>query len=331
MKITKSNITGSFDRSFQSLQTRANEMHRGFFGVSLLLMASLMFTAISLIVKITASTLGPWEIGFARFLFGLIFTLLAARAWKRFIWGQHRLLLIVRGIVSTISFVCLVSSIQMVPLSQATVLFFLFPMFAAIHGLWLNRDPVPFMDWVFILGGFCGALLVSWSGALSNGFEPGHLVALCGAMTAGLALAMVRKLRTTNNPFTLYFYFCLIGTPCCLAPILRNHQWHLPSLVPMAALFVTAILGLAAQLMMNEGVKDVPAHTGGMLLSTQVIFASFAGVVFLGEAMTWRIFLGSVLVVGSGALLSLPKKGDHAQSRKQGQHHASAPDLHDSA
>lgn len=315
MQTTTSDIAGFFERFFQSLQTRANAIHHGFFGVSLLLMASFMFTAISLIVKITASTLGPWEIGFARFMFGLIFTLLAARAWKRFIWGQQRLLLAIRGIVSTISFVCLVSSIQMVPLSQATVLFFLFPMFAAIHGLWLNRDPVPFMDWIFILGGFCGAVLVSWSGSLSNGLEWGHLVALCGAMTAGLALAMVRRLRTTNNSFTLYFYFCLIGTPCCLAPILGGHQWRWPGVFPMAALLVTAILGLVAQLMMNEGVKDVPAHTGGMVLSTQVIFASFAGTVFLGEAMTWRIFLGSVLVVGSGALLSLPKKGGSAQLR----------------
>ncbi len=64
--------------------------------------------------------------------------------------------------------------------------------------------------WLFVVGGFLGAMLVLWQTKTTESFHSGYIIAVVGSFFAGFSLNLVRKLRTNNDFSAPYFYFCLV-------------------------------------------------------------------------------------------------------------------------
>jgi drug/metabolite transporter (DMT)-like permease len=278
-------------------------------GAWLIIGAALLFTFQAWIIKEVKEVFDFWQLGFTRWVFGLVLVVILAKA-SGFsgLWGNQKRLLLVRALVSTGAYLCIVYATQVIPISQATVLFFACPMFAAIHGIWLNREPVNLAGWLYIMGGFAGVVLVLEPGGESFSLHTGHYVALASAFLGGFSMAMMRKLAANNHPYSLYFYFCLIGVPVSMAPALQNATFIWPGWWMVGLILMSALLASVGQLMINQAFKSVPAHVGGVLLSSQVVFTAILGVVFLHEPITWPLALGACLILGCGAMLSRRKK-----------------------
>ena len=55
---------------------------------------------------------------------------------------------------------------------------------------------------------------------------------------------------------------------------------------------------------MNQGFRYCKSWEGGLFLMAEVIFTSILGIVFLGESVTWRFWVGGLLVLGSALALN---------------------------
>lgn len=274
-------------------------------GVILMLAASLCFTIQNLAVKLSASQLNVWQVGAGRFVVGLASMLLIWRIARLNLWGNRRRALVFRGTVGTLAFLGQVAAVQMLPISTAMVLFFLFPIFAALVSIRLNHEPVSPAGWLLIGGAFAGLVVIIHPDKNLSGLGWGHLVAVLGAFGAGMATSMIRYLRSDNSPVTLYFYFCLVGAVVTAVPVATAPGGPLPGgSIGWIGLGVSSVLALGGQMAMNHGFKYIAAGAGGVIMMSQVVLAGLIGVIYLGEPLTWQLVVGATLILGCGLGLS---------------------------
>ncbi|MBW1713569.1 MAG: DMT family transporter [Deltaproteobacteria bacterium] len=272
--------------------------------------AALFYGGMSISLKLSLDHLTVWQTGMGRFVLGLALLPLLVRWFKLSLWGRNRALLLLRGLSGTLVFLFMIQAFKTVPLSVAIVLFYLWPVFACILSPWVAGEPTTRREWPFIAGALAGTVLILLPGQAGSGLAGGHFLALAAAVLAGLDVILIRRLGRTNNSFSIYFYFCLIGGLSCLGPLLAAEAPLTPVSAPgWVILLAVAVLSMAAQLSMNQGIKYLTASKTGVLLMIEVVVASTFGVVCLGETLTWRLLAGTGLILGCGAALILLPAG----------------------
>ena len=292
----------------KTLMGKICSSHRGTagLGATLMLSSALMFAVLDGLIKLLGPGFSVWDISFYRFGAGIA-VLLAISDWRRNPFrGHNQGLLIVRGLTGSIAFFCLVVAIHLVPISTAMVLFFSYPAFSALLSPLIFRERITRNEVVALFAALGGvAILFDFrlEGALI-----GHAMALLGAATAGLAVAIVKKLRETNGSIIIYLYFCLLGFVMSLPPFIHNPQiprssgeWFM-----LGGIVCSSIFG---QLLMNEGLRYCKSWEGGIFLMAEVVLTSVLGIACLGESATWRFWLGGVLILGSAIALNLRRSG----------------------
>lgn len=270
-----------------------------------MLTSALFFTVVDILVEVFGPRFSVWQIGFGRFIFGLVSLPLLARALRMDLFGEERVLLLLRGVSGTLSFLCFIVAIQRLPLSQAVVLFYLFPAWAALLSPWVAAEKTPLQDWPFVAGAFGGVGLILWPQPGTVDLDWGHLFGLAAAFFAGVTVSLIRRLRARNNVITLYFYFCLVGVAVTVTSLTLQGGPVVPDARGAMVLLLVGVLAGTAQLCMNQGFKTLNAAKGAVLLMSEAVFASSFGIILLGEPMTWRLAGGAVLILGCGIGLSL--------------------------
>jgi drug/metabolite transporter (DMT)-like permease len=76
-------------------------------------------------------------------------------------------------------------------------------------------------------------------------------------------------------------------------------------IVPASAVEWTMTAGIicasvAAQLLMNQGFFFCKGFEGAAYMSSETLFTAMVGIVFLMEPVSWHLFAGGLLIVGSG-------------------------------
>lgn len=270
-------------------------------GALLMLAAAFLFAVLDGLIKLLGPPFRVWDIAFYRFACGLAI-LLPILGWKgNPFHGQNRKLLIARGITGCCAFLALVAAIRLIPISTALVLFFSFPAFAAFFSPLIFKENITRGEVLFVIAALSGvAILFDFN--LRTALL-GQALAVLGGGFAGLTVSIIKKLRETNGPVIIYLYFCLLGSIISLPPFIANPQ--IPSL-PVEWLMLGGIVfsALAAQLLMNQGFRYCKSWEGGLFLMAEVVFTSILGILFLGEPVTWRFWLGGAMVLGSAVALN---------------------------
>ncbi len=270
-------------------------------GALLMLAAAFLFAVLDGLIKLLGPPFRVWDIAFYRFACGLAI-LLPILGWKGNPFSaQNRKLLIVRGITGCCAFLALVAAIRLIPISTALVLFFSFPAFAAFFSPLIFKETITRDEILFVIAAL-GGVAILFDFSLHTALL-GQALAVLGGCFAGLTVSIIKKLRETNGPVVIYLYFCLLGSIISLPPFVANPQ--IPSL-PVEWLMLGGIVcsALAAQLLMNQGFSYCKSWEGGLFLMAEVVFTSILGILFLGEPVTWRFWLGGAMVLGSAVALN---------------------------
>ncbi len=275
----------------------------GIKGPVFMLVSALLFSSTDVIIKVIAPSYRVWDIAFFRFGGGLVL-LLALFGWfKNPFKGHNTRLLIVRGITGALAFLSLVATIDLLPLSSAILLMYTFPAFAALFSALFYGERISMLQVVCIFGTLLGV-------AVLLGFSPkGHLLGetlgLLAGMLSGIAVCVITKLRETNGPVIIYFYFCLVGALLVFPPFMVDPRLPVTGRGWILVLALVVILTVA-QLLMNQGFKYCRSWEGGLFLSTEAFFTSAAGICFMGDPLTRRFWVGGMLIVGCAVLMNTP-------------------------
>jgi len=279
-------------------------------GAVWILLAPVFYAGMSTSSKLAASYLSVWQIGVGRFIFGLAVVPIIVRALKLNLWGRQRFLLTLRGLCGSAAFLLLVAAFQRIPLSQAMVLFYLYPAFTALLSPWITGEPPVKLAWFFIACAFIGTSFILWPHEASGTLNAGHLYAVIASFLCAVTLLLVRRLGKSNNIYTLFFYLCITGTLAGIGPLIMQQNTLLPqSTAAWIAVAAVALFSMAAQLTLNQALVRIPAAAVSIMMTIEVPLVASFGVLYLGEPAGWRLIIGALLIFGSAIGLSLVPAG----------------------
>ena len=275
-------------------------------GAGFMLAAAIFFSTENAIVKLTTGNLTVWQVAFVRYLLGAVVLFLVFRRSFSRLLGQERRLLILQAVLSTFMYILFILSIQMLPLSLALILFFIFPAFTALFSPWICGERVSAVEWVAVAAAVSGTVIILWPAEMGLGLGWGYLVVLTGSVMAGVCNNLLRRLGATDSAATIYFYRCFIGAPICLPFLLLfQPQTLVPAPLSLVCLVVMASFALLGELSMNRSFKLVSSTRGGILLMSELVIGACFGIIFLGESASPRLIAGAGLILGCGVVLTL--------------------------
>ncbi len=277
------------------------QLDAGLAGPLFMLAAAMLFTLLTVFVKLLGPEFRVWDIGFYRFMGGALVLITVFGRRGNPYRGHNTRLLIFRGITGSAAFIAMVTAIRLLPISTALVIFFSFPAFAALFSFWLYGERIRLQALVCILVVLAGVALL-FDFQLTGGIF-GQSMALVGGALAGLTVTLIRTLRAHNGPVIIYLYLCTMGIVVTLPSFAAHPVW--PA-TPWEWGLVLGIVfsSVTAQLLMNQGFFYCRGWEGGVFMSSEVIFTALVGILFLGDPTTWRFWTGGGLIFGSVVVLN---------------------------
>ena len=284
-------------------------------GPLLMLSAALLFTLLNVFVKLLGPAFTVWHIGFFRFFGGLAVLLSVFGRHGNPYRGFNTRLLIIRGCVGSIAFISFITAIRLLPVSVALVIFYSFPAFSAVFSYLIYGEKIGKFEIA------CISVVVIGVGVLFDfqlaGGLLGQILALVASLFAGMTVTLIRSLREKNGPVVIYLYLCTMGTMITFPKFIMHPIF--PS-TPTEWVMILGIIffSVSAQLLMNQGFFYCRGWEGGVFMSSEVIFTSVVGIVFMGDPATPRFWIGGLMVFGSVVALNRLKANGRQVSGSSG-------------
>lgn len=268
--------------------------------------AAFLFSLMSLFVKLVGQRLPSQEIVAVRSVVTLTYSYLAVRWIGKSPWGDNKALLTLRGLLGFGGLSCFYFALTKLPLADATVIQYTNPVITALlAALFLDESlgGAEVLGALLSLGGVTLIAKPSFLFSDTAGLSLLYVgVALMGALFSAAAYTVVRKLRETEHPFVVVFYFPLIATlgsiPTAAA---TNATW------PTPLEWVYLIIGIGfsaqiAQILLTQGLHKERAGRAMAMTYLQIVFAAIWGMFFFQEFPGLLSILGALLVI-SGTIV----------------------------
>lgn len=277
------------------------------------LLAILILTLMDAGIKLLTVSYGTPQILVMRYSAGFLFGLVIFAG----LFTMHRICLpdwacvkrsFQRAVVVTIVAGCFFYALSVIPLAEATAIAFTAPLYIAILGWIILKEPVAGKTWIAIVVGLVGVGIISsnavgeeaLSGALS-----GYVAAAIASFAYAAALIMTR-LHAASDPVPSMITIqaglsALLALPflglTMMGLALDDRPFLMPDSATLWLVLGIGFLGTTGHLFMAYGFKHAPANKLGPLEYTSLISAMFYGFVIFGEVPSWRMLAGSALIV----------------------------------
>lgn len=257
-----------------------------------MLLATFVFALMGMFVKLLPA-IPVLEIIFFRAVFSLTVCYYSLRRANIPVLGNNKPLLVLRGLSGVSALALVYYLIQEVPLAAASTLTYLSPIFTTILGIFLVKEKVSPIQFLFFALSFGGILVI-------QGFDTrvSFLHLMLGILTSllmGLAYNCVRKLSTSEHPLVIMFYFPLLCLPVTLLWILFN--WQMPEGREWLYLLMVGLTSQVAQYYLTRSYQIAEIATVSIVNYTSIIYNIGLGFIIFGESFNVLTYLGMALVI----------------------------------
>ncbi len=272
-------------------------------GVKFMLLASFTFTIMKVCVKYVPH-IPAIEIIFFRSVISMVISLYFLLKQRVNIWGNNKPILIGRGVSGAIALIIYFSLLQQIPLATASTLQYLAPIFTAVLGIFIVGEKVKPIQWLFFAVSFFGILVI-------QGFDPRislvHLVmGISASLFMGLAYNFIRKLKTSEHPLVIIFYFPLIILP--ISAVWSSFVWVTPVGYDWIILIAIGLITQIAQFLMTKSYQKEELSKVSILSYISIIYSLLFGYFLFDETYNLVTYLGMTLVLGGVILNVMWKK-----------------------
>ncbi|MCH7408424.1 DMT family transporter [Belliella sp. DSM 111904] len=267
-----------------------------------MLLAGFLFALMNVSVKLIPH-IPAIEIILFRSVLSFFMTFIVLKRLKVPLFGNNRSLLITRGVAGSVGLIAFFYNLQTIPLASAVTINYLAPIFTTILGIFIVGEKVAKRKYLYFGVSFLGVLII-------KGFDPrislfDLSIGLIASLAMGVAYNVIRKLKNTEHPLVIMFYFPLITTP--IAALISYFIWVAPVGWDWLVLLVVGILTQAAQYFMTLAYQNANLSKISSLSYIGIIYALGFGFFVFDETYTLITYLGMLLVLG-GVLLNLTSK-----------------------
>lgn len=273
-------------------------------GVRYMAGAALLFSLMSLLVKVVGQRVPTMEVVFSRSVITLGITAGLVRSRGLAMWGtpSNRLLLVTRGVLGFSAVACFFYALTHLPLAEATVIQYTNPVWTAVIAAVLLSERLKLVETVGVAASLAGVVLVArpevlFAGATA-GLDPVAVgVALSGSVLSASAYVTIRSVGVDEHPYVIIFYFALIGTvgSAALLPVTADLVW--PTATEWLAMIGVGLTAQGAQIFLTLGLQHERAGRAMAVGYLQIVLASVWGLIFFAEFPDPLGLLGIALIL----------------------------------
>jgi drug/metabolite transporter (DMT)-like permease len=211
-----------------------------------------------------------------------------------------------RGAISVAGMFFNFAALARLPIVDVTTITFASPLITVALSAWILKERVRIYRWSAVGVGFVGVVVMllphldvaRYTTAASSAATLGALFAMVSAFTNAASVVQTRRLTDTETTSSIVLYFSLF---CALGGLLTlPFGWIVPSLPQLGALVALGVFGGLSHILLTESYRYAPASLVAPLDYTALLWAFLLGYWFFGELPTATVYVGSVIVAGSG-------------------------------
>jgi len=258
-----------------------------------MLVAIVFFASMNILIKLVPR-IGPVEIVFFRSVVSFVISIITLKKIGVGLWGNNKKWLIIRGLSGSIGLLLFFATIKEIPLASAVAIQYLSPIFTSLLGILIVKERVYSIQWLFFLISFIGVILI-------QGFDPRVTqvqlaIGVASALAAGMAYNSIRKLKLSEHPLVIIFYFPLITIPITSLYLIFT-GWQTPSIIELLILIAIGLATQFAQYFMTKAYQLEELSKISSIQYIGIVFALLAGVLFFDETYTIKSFAGIFMVL----------------------------------
>ncbi|MBW4709499.1 DMT family transporter [Roseobacter sp. YSTF-M11] len=272
-------------------------------GALLALTAFGIFASHDVIIKVLGGAYSPVLIVFFSVLFSfpLAMLYLLRDATPGTLIPKHPWWMAARTVAAVITGFCAFYAFSVLPLAQVYAILFASPLLITILAIPILGEPVKLRRWIAVAVGLTGVLVVLRPGSAELGL--GHLAAMISAICGSFASIIVRKIGREERTVVIMLY-PMMANFVVMAALLPFVYEPLP-LADLGKLGVIALLAWTAGRFLIAAYNVGEAVVVAPMQYSQIIWASFYGLLFFDETPDNPTIIGSAIIIASGLFIVL--------------------------
>ena len=267
--------------------------------IFLMLGASFCFACAAILTKslgtnVFGEGVHPLQIAHARFLFSFILLVFFWYIFKPKVKFSNVKLHLLRSIFGWLGVSILFTSILYIPVSDATALTFLNPIFAMIFATLIFKEKVGLIRWGAALFSFSGGLLLLRP-SLDLSVDPVALLCLFGALIMGLEIICIKILSGKDSVFTILIlnnFFAM-----CIGTLVVPFFFVLPGFLELSFLLTIGIFMLTGQFCFINSLKGAETSFLMPFFYTTLIFVISLDLIIFNSLPDKISYIGAFIII----------------------------------
>ena len=262
--------------------------------------AATMILAKALGTDALGPALHPFQISQGRFMFALLGILTVAALVKPKFTKPNIKFHFVRAFFGWAGVTLMFASVIFIPVSDATAISFLNPVFAMALAIPFLGERVGPIRWIAAAIAMSGALILLRPGPET--FQAAALLSLAAAMAFGVEITLMKRLSRNEGAFQIILINNIFGFT--FATIAVSFVWFAPTLAQWVALTALGGLMAMAQVCYVNSIIRADASLVVPFSYATLVFATFYDWVFFYAVPDQISLIGAGVIVAGAALLA---------------------------
>lgn len=237
--------------------------------------------------------------------------------WRKYPLFSRRPIVYVQGFFFVLCTILYYLSVRELTANVATVLFYAYPPMVALMAAVVFKERPSARTIIALAVSMFGIVLLSGViagilGSESLAFSPIGVAYGIGSCVAFAIYNIIGQMAVgkKDGPLTMTFSMCVVGIVMCIIA----YPADIPTLIHIAptqigvALFMVIFNTIIPVVMLLEAIKRIGATMTSLIGISETPFAVLFAFVILGETLTGMQIAGSILVVLSILMVTLPSK-----------------------
>jgi len=272
-----------------------------FLAVLFMVLSGIFATTMHCLIRFATEDSHPFEVAFFRTIFVLlIFLPVVIKNGLTSLKSNNVKMQSYRAVVGSVAMLCMFYGLSITELAKATALMFTVPIFATILAIFFLKEIVGLRQWIAMLVGFTGAIIVLRPD-IELGFGP--LLILCASMMWSGSMLMAKKLTQTDTTVSITFWQAAGLIPATF--ILAIQVWEWPTLQQLIMFLFIAIAGTLVHWFLNEALKRADITALLPLDYLRLIWSVSFGFIFFNEIPHVGLWLGAALILGASTYIGI--------------------------
>ncbi|MFK7745836.1 MAG: DMT family transporter [Roseobacter sp.] len=270
-------------------------------GAVFALVAFAIFAGHDVIIKVLGGGYSPIQIVFfsVTFSFPLAMLYLLRDQTAGTLIPIHPWWMAARTVAAVITGFCAFYAFSVLPLAQVYAILFAAPLLITILAIPVLGETVRLQRWIAVIIGLCGVLIVLRPG--QQELALGHLAALVSAVCGSFASIIVRKIGREERTVVIMLY-PMMANFIVMAAMLPLVYVPMP-LEDLGKLGVIAVLAWIAGRFLIAAYNAGEAVIVAPMQYSQILWATFYGVLFFDEIPDVATVVGSAVIIASGLFI----------------------------